>query len=246
MAGELPRVGASLADHYAVPVQLEVPLREFLTLLQRALHGLWHMLLWLLLGLGLMRHGTNLNTIFVRSGALDADTFAVRLRGPDDGLDNMDASRPHNVPNLEVMIMPVPSFKRPLGGPLLSLFPCLVQPFSTGRVELPSPPPGGAAADLAFAPPHVTDPMLRDPRDLLLARVALRFTMRLAAEFQVSGYPHPAPFAFAPGNRPDNMAGVEALRARPGVDAAAGRGARGARGGGEGSRRRRGARWRER
>ncbi|KAG6354473.1 hypothetical protein INS49_004490 [Diaporthe citri] len=29
--------------------------------------------------------------------------------------------------------------------------------------------------------------------------------MRLAAEFQTSGYPDPAPFAFAPGNRPDML-----------------------------------------
>lgn len=41
-----------------------------------------------------------------------------------------------------------------------------------------------------------------DKRDLEAARLAVRFTMRIAAEFQTSGYPYPAPFAFAPGNRP--------------------------------------------
>lgn len=45
--------------------------------------------------------------------------------------------------------------------------------------------------------------MFTDERDLAAARLAVRFTMRLAAEFQNSGYPYPAPFAFAPGNRPD-------------------------------------------
>lgn len=45
--------------------------------------------------------------------------------------------------------------------------------------------------------------MLLDKRDLEAARLAVRFTMRLAAAFQDSGYPYPAPFAFAPGNRPD-------------------------------------------
>lgn len=44
--------------------------------------------------------------------------------------------------------------------------------------------------------------MLLDRRDLEAARIAVRFTMRLAAAFQESGYPYPAPFAFAPGNRP--------------------------------------------
>lgn len=45
--------------------------------------------------------------------------------------------------------------------------------------------------------------MFTDERDLAAARLAVRFTMRVAAEFQASGYPYPAPFAFAPGNRPD-------------------------------------------
>lgn len=45
--------------------------------------------------------------------------------------------------------------------------------------------------------------MFTDKRDLATARLAVRFTMRVAAEFQKSGYPYPAPFAFAPGNRPD-------------------------------------------
>lgn len=45
--------------------------------------------------------------------------------------------------------------------------------------------------------------MFTDKRDLVTARLAVRFTMRWAAEFQNSGYPYPAPFAFAPGNNPD-------------------------------------------
>lgn len=45
--------------------------------------------------------------------------------------------------------------------------------------------------------------MFTDKRDLATARLAVRFTMRWAAEFQNSGYPYPAPFAFAPGNNPD-------------------------------------------
>lgn len=43
--------------------------------------------------------------------------------------------------------------------------------------------------------------MLGDKQDLEAARLAVRFTMRLAAAFQDSDYPYPAPFAFAPGNR---------------------------------------------
>lgn len=45
--------------------------------------------------------------------------------------------------------------------------------------------------------------MFTDERDLASARLAVRFTMLVAAKFQNSGYPYLAPFAFAPGNRPD-------------------------------------------
>jgi choline dehydrogenase-like flavoprotein len=45
--------------------------------------------------------------------------------------------------------------------------------------------------------------MFTDKRDLAAARLAVRFTMRVAEEFQNSGYPYSAPFAFAPGNNPE-------------------------------------------
>lgn len=44
-----------------------------------------------------------------------------------------------------------------------------------------------------------------------VARRAVRFTMRLAEEFQNSRYPYPASLAFAPGNRPDLLREWEKL-----------------------------------
>ncbi|KAK7710335.1 hypothetical protein SLS64_005920 [Diaporthe eres] len=46
--------------------------------------------------------------------------------------------------------------------------------------------------------------------DWPVARKAIRFSMRLAQEFQRSGYPHPAPIAFAPGNELEKLAEWEA------------------------------------
>ncbi|KAF3769828.1 alcohol oxidase [Cryphonectria parasitica EP155] len=204
---DLPQVGASLADHYAIPVQLDVPLKESVHLLTTALYGLWHMLLWLLLGVGLLRHGSNVNTIFVRSGALDNATMTVTARDPDSNEDNMDVTAVRNVPDIEIMIMPCNCFKRPIYEPFLTFYACLVQPFSKGRVELADADP--------LTLPKVTHPMLRDERDFPLVRKAVRFAMRLAEAFQNSGYPYPTPLAFAPGNRPDRLAEFELTRNDP-------------------------------
>ncbi|KUI73223.1 Glucose dehydrogenase [FAD, quinone] [Cytospora mali] len=108
----------------------------------------------------------------------------------------MDASQPHNIPDTEIMILPINGLERHVPGHSpFSLYPTLIQPYATGRIGLASTDP--------LANPRITHPMLIDERDLAAARVAARFTMRLAEGFQNSGYPYPAPFAFAPGNNPE-------------------------------------------
>ncbi|KAG6354630.1 hypothetical protein INS49_004648 [Diaporthe citri] len=56
----------------------------------------------------------------------------------------------------------------------------------------------------------ITHPLLRSQQDWPVARKAIRFSMRLAQEFQRSGYPHPALTASAPGNELDKLAEWEA------------------------------------
>ncbi|KAF3762951.1 alcohol oxidase [Cryphonectria parasitica EP155] len=208
-AQDLP-VGRTLSDHYAFPIMLELPKRETLHILESTIFVLWNLLLWLIFSTGLVSSGSNYSTIFVRSGAIDDKTMAIqeRIPGHDDssqGADNMDISQPRNVPDIEVMLFAVNGFKRPLPGrTLFSLYACVVQPHSTGRVEL-------ADSD-SLSHPRVTHPVLRDERDWPVARKAVRFTMRLAQEFQNSGYPYPAPFAFAPGNNLDKLADPQGLQ----------------------------------
>ena len=71
---------------------------------------------------------------------------------------------------------------------------------SSGRLDITSTDP--------LVNPSVTHPMFGHPDDLRTARLVTRFAMRLADEFQ-NLYPFPAPFAFAPGNKLEDLRAYE-------------------------------------
>ncbi|KAG6357708.1 hypothetical protein INS49_013587 [Diaporthe citri] len=193
LAKELPAVGATLSDHYSVPIMLEVPKQETFHFLD-SIMGIWHIFLWLLFGKGLLSLSSIPTTIYVRTGAIDEDTMQVK-NYDEYGHDNLNASLSRNVPDIEVMLMPMNSMERPVNGRShMSLYPTLVQPQGSGHVEL--------ASTNAFAQPRVTYPMFTNEHDITSARLAVRFTMRLASEFHQSGYPYPAKLVFAPGQDP--------------------------------------------
>ena len=195
---ELPAVGANLSDHVSFPVMMEVPRKETLHVLQNILWATWYFLLWLLSGAGLLGSGSTPYTMFVRTGAIDQKTMQV-MTEDDDGNDNMDASKVHNIPDVELMVMGGNTLMKVIPKKTsLSLYTVLGQPRSQGRVELASVDP--------LAHPRVTLPHFNDQRDVASARIAMRFAMRLVEEFQNSGYPYPAPILFAPGNRPELLA----------------------------------------
>ncbi|KAJ4419197.1 hypothetical protein N0V82_005104 [Gnomoniopsis sp. IMI 355080] len=194
---ELP-VGQSLADHFAVPIMLDLPKSETMHKLESLFYGLWHMLLYLFFKSGLLTSSCMPSTIFVRSGSIDDRTMDIQVQAINSKAnfqsDTMDISQPQNVPDIEVMLFGTHGFKRHVPGrSLFTLYTCLVQPHSEGRVELLDSDPRSH--------PRVTHPILRSQRDWPVARKAIRFTMRLAQEFLRSGYPYPAQIAFAPGNQ---------------------------------------------
>lgn len=205
---ELP-VGESLSDHFAFPIMLELPKRETMHMLETAIYGLWYILLWLLFRIGIMSSNCIPSTIFVRSGAIDDKTMAIQEQdlksdGTGQSDNNMDILQPRNVPDIEIMMFAIHGFKKHLPGrTLFTFYPCLVQPHSKGRVELADSNP--------LSHPRVTHPVLRSQEDWPIARKAIRFAMRLAQEFQRSGYPYPAPIAFAPGNELDKLAEWELM-----------------------------------
>ncbi|KAF2637148.1 FAD/NAD(P)-binding domain-containing protein [Massarina eburnea CBS 473.64] len=179
---ELPAVGADFSDHYSVPVMLELPKKETLHFLETAMWGLWCILLWVFTGKGPVGCSTAPAAIFLHTDSVDEKTMKVTsndLHG-------------HQVPNVEIMFIPVNSLERAVPGrTLFSIYSTILQPQAKGHLEVTSTDP--------LVNPKITHPMFGHADDLKAARVAVRFSMRLAAEFQTL-YPLPAPFAFAPGN----------------------------------------------
>lgn len=135
------------------------------------------------------------NAIFLQTEAIDEKTMEIKTKDENDTND-LDASDCHNVPDVEIMIIPLNTLERDVPGrSLLSLYPTILQPRGLGRVELRDRDP--------LSQPLITYPMFLDSHDFVVAWRAVRFTMRLAEELQNSGYPYSTPFAFAPGNRSD-------------------------------------------
>jgi choline dehydrogenase-like flavoprotein len=185
MIKELP-VGENLQDHCSFAIMLELLKSETISMLE-SIRGLWQILLWIFLGTGLMSTGSTPQSIFLRTTAIDDETMSINAKPGNTG-----ASKPSNVPDAETMSQPVSSFERHVPGrSLISLFPTLMQPRSTGSIELAGKDP--------LMNPRINHPLLNELRDLVPIRRAVRFAMRLAEEFQKLGYPYPAPLTFAPG-----------------------------------------------
>ncbi|KAF2703704.1 GMC oxidoreductase [Pleomassaria siparia CBS 279.74] len=180
---ELPAVGADFSDHYSIPVMLELPKKETLHFLETGMWGLWYILLWIFTGKGLVGLSSAPAAIFLHTDSVDETTMQVTTP---------NTSHSHQVPNVEIMIIPLNSFERAVPGrSLFSIYPTILQPRAKGRLEITSTDP--------LVNPRITHPMFGHSDDLKAARLAVRLSMRLAEEFQAL-YPSSAPFAFAPGN----------------------------------------------
>ncbi|KAK5657924.1 hypothetical protein OQA88_2473 [Cercophora sp. LCS_1] len=187
---ELDAVGRNLYDHTSFPVMSEIKQEDTLHIIETLWGFLSSLFLWLIWGTGLLAASSTPMSIFYRTGALDKKTMTVQPRD-EDGKDTMDASQPRNVPNIEVMLIPINCHRVAIPGlNLFSWYTTLVQPFSSGRVELASTDPRDH--------PRVRYPLLDDKRDRIAMRESTRFSMHLAEEF-AKVYPGPAPLTFAPG-----------------------------------------------
>ncbi|KAF7523311.1 hypothetical protein PCG10_006715 [Penicillium crustosum] len=182
---DLPAVGANLTTHILVPVMSELPLKHTLHIIQTAAI-LWHFLLWLFSGTGVLASNGQWGAAFLHSDTLNEATMTVVP--PEDN--------EKKVTDLEILIAPLSTlieYGVP-GVPCVTWYAALVQPHTTGSVELSSGPD-------AKSPLKITLPLLTDARDSARLRKAVRFAMRLADEFAGPdvGYPHPAPLTMAPG-----------------------------------------------
>ncbi|OQE30658.1 hypothetical protein PENFLA_c002G00152 [Penicillium flavigenum] len=182
---DLPAVGANLTTHILVPVMTELPLKHTLHIIQ-TVAILWHLLLWLFPGTGVLASSGQWGAAFLHSDTLDESTMIVT---PPEDVEK-------EVTDLEILITPLSTLIEHgvPGVPCMTWYAALVQPHTTGSVELTS------SSD-AKAPLKITLPLLVDARDSTRLRKAVRFAMRLADEFAGPevGYPHPAPLVMAPG-----------------------------------------------
>ncbi|KAH7113766.1 hypothetical protein B0J11DRAFT_445885 [Dendryphion nanum] len=182
---ELPAVGANFSDHYSIPVMLELPKGETLHYLESVIWGLWYILLWIFTGKGLVGSTSATSAIFLHTDSIDEATMHVTVA-------QTNPSKDPEVPNIEIMIIPLNSLERPVPGrSLFSIYPTVLQPRAKGRLKITSVDP--------LVNPRITYSMFGHEEDIKVARLAVRLSMRLAAELQAL-YPFSAPFAFAPGN----------------------------------------------
>jgi choline dehydrogenase-like flavoprotein len=124
---ELPAVGANFSDHYAIPVMLELPVRETLHILESAFWGLWYMLLWIFTGKGMMSLSSAPVAMFLHTDSIDEKEMRVTTPHAPDPSQN------YEIPNIEIMIIPVNSLERAVPGrSLFSIFPSVLQPKAKG------------------------------------------------------------------------------------------------------------------
>jgi choline dehydrogenase-like flavoprotein len=202
---DLPAVGQNLSDHNALPVTMDMPTQDTLHSIMSGFGFLWHFVLYVFFGRGLLACTSVLTNIFFRTTSLDANLTVQPL--DTDGLDSMDASLPRNIPDAEIMVIPLSCVPNTLNRSQLTWWIALVQPESRGRVELASSDPE--------VHPRITYPLLDDKRDLVTARKAVRFALRLTDEMSASGYPHPTPMAFGPGMDMEYLESVYANERKP-------------------------------
>ncbi|ETS77919.1 hypothetical protein PFICI_09981 [Pestalotiopsis fici W106-1] len=187
---DLPGVGANLSDHHGIPIMLKVPAADsFHRMESDYLWAIWQVVRFAWNKSGWLKAGTTSSTIFLKTGNLDPTE--ATLRPSPDGQE-FDAAAPENTPDLEVMIIPAGTVvgKYP-GVPLVTLYTCLVQPETIGRIELTS-------LD-ATASPKIHYNMLESAVDIEAARRGVRFSLNLAEQFmQSSGYKHSVELFLAP------------------------------------------------
>ncbi|CAK5276159.1 unnamed protein product [Mycena citricolor] len=173
----LPGVGAHLQDHVSVPIIYQVPITDSIDLLiERPLAAIPQLFKYVFTGRGILGNQVQQANIMFRTSLAD-----VQNASPQD----LDAQNPDNVPDAEIMLLPVnPSGARPSGFPksagTFSIMTTAVRPKSTGSVKL-------ALAD-PRAQPICDLGMLMDASDRVPLRKALKSALELGRAVQKSGY----------------------------------------------------------
>lgn len=167
-------------------MHVQVPVHETLQQLQASiLQRAKHAFLYAVAGKGWLRSAVD-RAILLCTSHFDEEKGAVlATEAADDG---------ETLPGVEIMVVPVGSLPELYPGKsMFTLQTCLIQPESTGTIEITSPDPGVDA--------RIQLNILSDPSDWQVARKACRFALALAEHFiHQSGYPSEARVFAGPGS----------------------------------------------
>lgn len=163
-----------------------MPVHETLQQLQSStLQRAKHAVLYAVAGKGWLRSAVD-RAILLCTSHFDEEKGAVlATQAANDG---------ETLPDVEIMVVPVGSLPELYPGKsMFTLQTCLIQPESTGTIEITSPDPGVDA--------KIQLNILSDPSDWQVARKACRFALALAEHFiHQSGYPSEARVFAGPGS----------------------------------------------
>ncbi|KAJ3969554.1 GMC oxidoreductase [Lentinula raphanica] len=180
----LPGVGQHLQDHISVPLLFKVPLKDSVegTLIGSPLRAVSEFFKYTLFGKGLLSQQVQQYNITLPSRLLD-ETSRIP---PETSNTQLNAHDPRNIPDVEVMFLPVNPTSRSFEGLAISFgifsYLCTVlRPHSYGSIRLSSTNPRDR--------PLCDFGMFNDPADRLPLRKALRLALALAEQVRKTGYP---------------------------------------------------------
>ncbi|KAJ3892752.1 GMC oxidoreductase [Lentinula edodes] len=180
----LPGVGQCLQDHISVPLLYKVPLKDAVegVLLGSPLRAATEFLKYAIFGKGLLSQQVQQFNITLPSALLDEHS-----RIPSDTPETqLDAQDPQNIPDIEVMFLPVNPTNRTFQGlgrsfGIFSYLCTVLSPQSHGSLRLSSSNPRDR--------PRCDLGMFNDNVDRLPLRKALKLALALAQEVRKTGYP---------------------------------------------------------
>ncbi|KAJ3990321.1 GMC oxidoreductase [Lentinula detonsa] len=181
---ELPGVGQHLQDHISVPLLYKVPLEDAVegVLMGSPLRAVTEFLKYAVLGKGLLSQQVQQYNITLPSTLLDENSRIP----PETSEAQLNAHDPRNIPDIEVMFLPVNPTSRTFEGlatsfGIFSYLCTVLRPQSHGSIRLSSTNPRDRPlCDLG---------MFNDSVDRLPLRKALKLALELAQEVRKTGYP---------------------------------------------------------
>ncbi|KAF7855414.1 hypothetical protein EAF04_010157 [Stromatinia cepivora] len=182
---DLPGVGSELSDHHGIPIAWKVPVKESLTrLVTHPILGVLEFFKYVFFRAGILSMPINNITLFVRSIILNEDFAGIN----DEKLAAATSDIQDSIPDIELMPLAVTAMDdleehqrlfSKMG--MFSILATLARLKSRGTVRLASPDP--------HQRPKVDFGILSDPEDYIVARAAVRLSLKMAETMRASGFP---------------------------------------------------------